>query len=191
MNDFVPENWWKDHDGDFCVIGAGGSAIAMGSYLMREEFKENYPKRIIVANRSQPRLTEIKNIFADMNPGGIEFEYYLCPNGEDNDKVLSNLKPYSVVVNATGLGKDRPGSPITDNGLFPKDSLIWEINYRGELNFMHQALAQKDQQNLHVEDGWRYFIYGWTEVIAEVFHIDINKEILDELDRLAQTTRPQ
>jgi hypothetical protein len=26
---------------------------------------------------------------------------------------------------------------------------------------------------MQVEDGWTYFIYGWTRVIAEVFDIDI------------------
>ena len=27
--------------------------------------------------------------------------------------------------------------------------------------------------NLKIEDGWVYFIHGWTRVIAEVFDIDI------------------
>ena len=39
--------------------------------------------------------------------------------------------------------------------------------------FLDQASAQKDARRLHVEDGWTYFIHGWTRVIAEVFHIDI------------------
>ena len=154
LSDFIPENWWRDHNGDFCVIGAGGSAIAMGSYLMRDEFKNNYPGRIIVTNRSQPRLTEIENIFHELNPGKIDLEFHLCPDSKDNDKVVSALKPYSVIVNATGLGKDRPGSPLSDDVIFPENSLVWEINYRGELNFMHQALSQKDSYNLHVEDSY-------------------------------------
>ncbi|HHT24291.1 MAG TPA: shikimate dehydrogenase [Clostridiaceae bacterium] len=189
LEDFVPENWWSEHNGDFCVIGAGGSAIAMGSYLMKEEFKGNYPNRIIVTNRSQPRLTEIERIFTDLDPGNIDFEYHLCPVSTDNDQILTSVKPYSVIVNATGLGKDRPGSPLTDNAKFPENSLVWEINYRGELDFMHQALAQEEEANLHVEDGWRYFIYGWTEVIAEVFHIEIKGEVLDNLDDIAKKFR--
>ena len=28
-------------------------------------------------------------------------------------------------------------------------------------------------RHLQIEDGWTYFIHGWTQVIAEVFHIDI------------------
>ena len=91
----------------------------------------------------------------------------------------------SLIINATGLGKDRPGSPLTDAAQFPQDGLVWEINYRGDLLFMHQAEAQEKEKNLHVEDGWKYFIYGWTQVISEVFDIPIEGEVLDELDKIA------
>lgn len=189
LSDFVPQMWWRDHDADFFVLGAGGSAISMGSYLVRDEFRGNFPKKIVVTNRSQPRLDAIKAIFDKLNPGGITFEYHLCPNPADNDNVMKSISPYSVVVNATGLGKDRPGSPLTDKCEFPENALVWEINYRGELNFMHQALAQKDRRNLHVEDGWRYFIYGWTQVISEVFHLPIEGELLENLDKIAKECR--
>ena len=189
LEDFVPENWWSEKGGDFYAIGAGGSAISMGSYLMRPEFKGNYPKRIIISNRSKPRLDEIEKIFTKLNPGGIEFQYHLCPEFEQNDEVLKTIRPNSVIVNATGLGKDRPGSPLTDACEFPEGSLVWEINYRGDLKFMHQALAQKDAKHLHVEDGWRYFIYGWTQVISEVFHTPIEGELLEKLDEIARGFR--
>jgi shikimate dehydrogenase len=90
-----------------------------------------------------------------------------------------------LIVNATGLGKDAPGSPITDKGQFPKDSLVWEINYRGDLIFMEQAKAQAAEKNLHVEDGWIYFIYGWTQVMEEVFHISIGRNLIDKLSEIA------
>jgi shikimate 5-dehydrogenase len=90
------------------------------------------------------------------------------------------------VVNATGLGKDAPGSPTTDAVSYPENSLVWEINYRGDLLFKRQAEAQQREKNLHVEDGWKYFIHGWTQVIAEVFHIDIDGEVLKKLSAIAQ-----
>ena len=189
MEHFVPKNYWKDHGGEVLILGAGGSAIAMGSYLMRPEFKGNYPSKIVIANRSLPRLQEIERIYKDLQPGGIEFEFHLTPETFQNDEVLKTIKPHSLIVNATGLGKDRPGSPLTDDCVFPEQSLVWEINYRGDLKFMHQALAQKESRNLHVEDGWIYFIYGWTLVIAEVFHVDIDSKKLAELDKLAATIR--
>ena len=188
LSDFVPKGWWGQ-GGDFYVMGAGGSAISMGCYLMRPEFKGDYPQRIIVSNRTKPRLDAIEEHFTELNPGGIECLYYLCPETSQNDEVLSKLKPYSVIVNATGLGKDRPGSPLSDAAQFPENAKVWEINYRGDLLFMHQANAQKEAKHLHVEDGWRYFIYGWTQVISEVFHVPIEGKVLDKLDEIASEYR--
>ena len=48
-----------------------------------------------------------------------------------------------MVVNATGLGKDSPGSPISDAATFPNGGIAWDFNYRGELLFLEQALSQK------------------------------------------------
>ena len=189
MEAFIPENHWKNTGAEVFIMGAGGSAIAMGAYLMQDKFKGNYPSKIVIANRSQPRLTEIERIFKQLDPGGIEFEYHLTPEAEMNDEVLKTIAPKSLIVNATGLGKDRPGSPLTDDCVFPKGSYVWEINYRGDLRFMHQALEQKEERNLYVEDGWIYFIHGWTQVIAEVFHLDIDQDKLNELDQIASQFR--
>lgn len=182
---FVPANYWKDYDGDVFIMGAGGSALAMSVYLTQQKFGDNVPSKITIANRSQPRLDEAKRILDGLNPK-TKFEFILNPTPADNDKTLASLKPHSIVINATGLGKDGPGSPLTDNCVFPKDSLVWELNYRGERLFMHQAEAQAAKSNLHIEDGWIYFIHGWTQVIAEVFHIDIVGETLEHLSDIAR-----
>lgn len=186
LENFVPANYWTDYDGDVLLLGAGGSSLAMSVYFTQEKFGDNVPKRIIIANRSQPRLDEAKRILDGINPK-TKFEFVLNPTPADNDKTLASLKPHSVIVNATGLGKDAPGSPLTDNCQFPQDSLVWEINYRGNLVFKDQAEAQMKEKNLHVEGGWTYFIHGWTQVIAEVFHIPIEGKILDELSEIAKS----
>lgn len=185
LENFVPANYWKDYDGDVLLLGAGGSSLAMSVYFTQEKFGDNVPKRIIIANRSQPRLDEAKRILDGINPR-TKFEFILNPTPADNDKTLASLKPHSVIVNATGLGKDAPGSPLTDACQFPQDSLVWEINYRGNLIFKDQAEAQMEAKNLHVEGGWTYFIHGWTQVISEVFHILIEGEILDKLSEIAK-----
>lgn len=182
LENFVPENYWKDYDGDVLILGAGGSALSMSVYFTQEKFGDNVPKHIIIANRSQPRLDSAKKILEHVNPK-TTFEFKLSPTPADNDKILASLKPHSVIVNATGLGKDGPGSPLTDACEFPQDSLVWELNYRGERLFLHQAEAQAEKKNLHVEAGWVYFIHGWTQVIAEVFHID---NILKDVPRLSE-----
>ena len=54
---------------------------------------------------------------------------------------------------------------------------------------MHQALRQKEEKNLHVEDGWIYFIHGWTQVIYEVFHINPGKDVFERLEKIAMDLR--
>lgn len=185
MEEFVPENYWKEHpEAGVFIMGAGGSAISMCSYYMRNAGKGNDPAKIVIANRSQPRLTEIQQINEGMNPANIPTEYYLTPMPGENDQVLAKMGKGSLIINATGLGKDRPGSPLTSEAVFPKDALVWEINYRGNLVFKDQAEAQKER-GVQVVDGWMYFIYGWTQVIAEVFHTEILGERLKEMDRIA------
>jgi shikimate 5-dehydrogenase len=83
--------------------------------------------------------------------------------------VLAELPAGSLVVNATGLGKDAPGSPLTDTARWPADAIAWDLNYRGDLVFLDQARAAGARH----EDGWVYFLHGWTQVIAEVFGVAI------------------
>ncbi|WP_316569160.1 shikimate dehydrogenase [Neobacillus sp. YIM B06451] len=188
MEAFIPENYWKDHGGELFLIGAGGSAIAISSYLLDPKNGENIPSKVVVANRSQGRLDEIARIIKEINPN-VEAEYHLTPEPTQNDALLAQLKPHSLVINATGLGKDRPGSPLTDDAIFPEESLVWELNYRGELDFMHQAIRQKEARKLYIEDGWIYFIHGWTQVVAEVFHIDITGKVFDRIEQISNQMR--
>jgi shikimate 5-dehydrogenase len=88
------------------------------------------------------------------------------------------------------MGKDTPGSPVTNAGLFPRDGIAWEINYRGELDFWHQAMAQQESRGVSVEDGWLYFLHGWTQVIAEVLHIEIDEQRFARLSEVAEDLRP-
>ncbi|MCR8633049.1 shikimate dehydrogenase family protein [Paenibacillus radicis (ex Xue et al. 2023)] len=185
---FIPDNFWNDYNGEIFIMGAGGSALAISSHLTDKKHGDNVPSKIIISNRSEPRLLSAEKLLGQIDTS-VEFEYHLCPDPADNDAILKRLKPYSLVINATGLGKDRPGSPLTDTCEFPQNGVVWELNYRGELDFMHQALKQKDMKKLHVEDGWIYFIHGWTQVIAEVFHTGIKGEIFDRLEKTTMDLR--
>ncbi|MBI4923276.1 MAG: shikimate dehydrogenase [Devosia nanyangense] len=169
---FVPASHWKTTGAELFCMGAGGSTIAITWYLSRAEFGPNRPSRIIVSNRSEARLAEIERIHREL-AFDVPTEYVLAPRPEDNDAVVRGLKSHSLVVNATGLGKDAPGSPLTDVVVFPRQALVWDLNYRGDLVFLDQARAQAKQSELTVEDGWVYFLHGWTQVIAEVFHVRI------------------
>jgi shikimate 5-dehydrogenase len=127
---------------------------------------------------------------ADQLDTDIAFELIQNTDPVVNNQILAGLPEYSVVINATGMGKDLPGSPITDQGLFPNHSRVWEINYRGELDFWHQAKSQEKSRDLTIHDGWLYFLHGWTQVIAEVLDIQLDQKLFDALTEAAQDLRP-
>ena len=172
LDAFIPQGYWSEHTSDVFLIGAGGSAIAIDWHLSRPERGSDRPRRTVASNRSAPRLEKLRKIH-EQSAGGVTLETVLAPQPTDNDDVLTTLPAYSVVINATGLGKDAPGSPLTDDVIFPLHSIAWDLNYRGDLIFLEQARRQQEERSLRVEDGWIYFIHGWTQVISEVFHIGI------------------
>ena len=172
LDGFLPARHFARTRADLFCMGAGGSTIAITWHLMQAARGADRPARILVSNRSQARLDHIRAIHAQMGEG-VPVTYHPAPMPQDNDALLATLAPGSVVVNATGLGKDAPGSPLTDAARFPQAGIAWELNYRGDLVFLRQARAQAGPRGLQVEDGWSYFIHGWTQVIAEVFAVDL------------------
>ena len=187
---FLPPGYWKETGAEVLVLGAGGSSVAITWYLMKEAHSDNRPSRIIVTNRTVPRLEQIEEIHRRLGTS-IPVEYHHAPNPETSDDICRRLKPGSLVINATGLGKDAPGSPLTDAAQFPENGMAWDFNYRGNLLFLDQARAQERVRDLKIEDGWIYFLHGWTRVIAEVFHIHIPTAgpVFDELSRIAACVR--
>ncbi len=184
---FLPRDWWRQNSQAAALIfGAGGSALAVSMYLMDPRHAENRPGKVVVTNRSRPRLEEMQRIHRQLDYG-VSCEYHHCPEFRQNDRVLETAAACSLVINATGLGKDRPGSPITDGARFPRNALAWDFNYRGDLGFL--ARARQGAGELVVEDGWIYFIHGWTQVIAEVFQIEIGPEMIERLSRIAAEVR--
>lgn len=174
--------------GHVLIFGAGGSSVATVLHLVNKEDAGDRPQKIIVTNRSQPRLNHMKEM-VDSLETDIEMTYIRNQDPRRHDELMASLPEGSIVINATGMGKDTPGSPITDEGLFPHNGIAWEFNYRGELDFMHQALRQAEARNVYVEDGWVYFLHGWSQVIGEVLDIEITDELFERLDKAAASTR--
>jgi shikimate 5-dehydrogenase len=174
--------------GEVLLFGAGGSSLATVLHLMRKEDAVDRPKRITVINRSQPRIDHMRRMVERLGTD-IEMVYIVNDDPVKNDKIMAALPEYSIVVNATGMGKDIPGSPITDAGLFPIKGIAWEFNYRGERDFMHQALAHVEERKVNVVDGWVYFIYGWAAVVCQVLHHPLSDELIEKLSVAGEKIR--
>lgn len=172
----APNNYFLRTEADLVLLGAGGSSLALTLFLHREnEAGRDVPSRLIVTNRSEQRLEEMQQLHSKWK-FQIPTEYLLCPDPEDNDRAISKARPKSVIANATGLGKDRPGSPLTHSALFPLEAIAWDFNYRGDLVFLQQAEAQSKHRGVVPVNGWYYFLHGWTRVIDQVFDIRIPTE---------------
>lgn len=68
---------------------------------------------------------------------------------------------------------------------------MWEFNYRGTLEFLHQAERQEAVRELRIEDGWRYFVHGWSQVLGDVFDMPMPRETVDRLAAAAAAARWQ
>lgn len=184
--DIAGADYFARHpDAEVLCLGAGGSGTAFTTRLL--EVKPG-PARITVTNRSPERLQVVHEIHRRAG-AAVPVEYRAVSRIEESDALVSALPPYSIVVNATGLGKDRPGSPISDAARFPQHGIAWEFNYRGDLVFLELARRQAAERDLRVEDGWRYFLYGWASHIGEVFGLDIDGMTFDRLAALAEPLR--
>lgn len=185
LDEFVPKHHWRRTHAHALLFGAGGSNLAITLHLLEGRDR---PERVIVVNRSAPRLQSMRVVHERFGVD-VPVQYVHNDDPRVNDALMRALPPGSLVVNGTGMGKDSPGSPISDDGVFPDSGLVWELNYRGELGFLHQANRQAAERSLRVEDGWRYFIHGWTCVIEEVFDVDMTPQLVDQLSEIALRVR--
>jgi len=54
---------------------------------------------------------------------------------------------------------------------------------------LKHARSVAADRDLVVVDGWRYFIHGWTQVIAEVFDLDLTPAVVERLSSIASAHR--
>ena len=192
LDAILGQGYFGRSGGHLLLLGAGGSAVALALHLLRKDLPADRPGRVVVVNRSAPRLARLRRMVkreVGAKESGIGFDFIQNNDPRMNDDILAGLPPGSVVINATGMGKDTPGSPLTDGAIFPRDGVVWELNYRGELDFMRQAQVQRADRNLTVVDGWDYFVHGWSQVISHVLHVQIGAPMFERLSELAAAVR--
>jgi shikimate 5-dehydrogenase len=186
LEEFLPSDHFRRGGAAALVLGSGGAGTALSHQL---GVRSDRPEQIICTALTSEPLEHARSVHQRAGIPEDLFRYELTADPRQADSLVSALPPGSLVVNATGMGKDRRGSPVTDEVTFPEHGLIWEFNYRGTLEFLQQARNQQAERGLYIEDGWRYFVHGWTQAIGEVFEVPMPAETVAELGRIAARVR--
>jgi shikimate dehydrogenase len=165
-------------------LGAGGAGTAICVRLLTGG---PAPPPILVADRDAARLTTLGEVCAGLDRGRVELARVAGP--DEADALLARQPEGSLVVNATGMGKDVPGSPLGDRARFPAGALVWDLNYRGDLGFLRQARDQAGPRGLELHDGWRYFLHGWSQHMAQVYDLAMPRARFEGLAEAAEPLR--
>ncbi|MEE6306320.1 hypothetical protein V1634_05675 [Plantactinospora veratri] len=186
VQDFLPNDHFGATGAEVVCLGAGGAGTALVWYLGQ---RADRPRRIVCTDTDPSRLAHLRGV---VERGGLPADlvgYRLVAEPGEIVALLDALPDGSLVVNATGLGKDRPGTPLPPGARLPRHGYAWDFNYRGSLEFLHQATEQQDERGLTVVDGWRYFIHGWSQAIAEIFDVPVDPATVRRLSAAAEAVR--
>jgi shikimate dehydrogenase len=186
LEDFLPPDHFTRTGAAALVLGSGGAGCAL-TYALG--LRSDAPSLIICTALDSTPLDHQRALHERAGIRADRLRYVVTPTPDDATVLLSQLPAGSLIVNATGMGKDRAGSPLTPSVAFPEGGYVWDFNYRGSLDFLAQARSQQANRSLVVEDGWRYFIHGWTEGIADVFDIEIPAAMIPRLSAVAAEVR--
>ena len=188
MRHFLGTRWWQNYpEAQVLLLGGGGAAVAMLVHLLTQA--RSRPQSVTIVEKRPDNLAHCQKVARNLEAHGMGLKFVLNSDPKTSDTLVQALPPGSLVINATGMGKDLPGSPVTDSVRYPFKGAVWELNYRGERPFLHQARAQADARHLTVVDGWHYFLYGWSSVMGLVFDVPITPERFKAFSDVSEASR--
>ena len=196
LRSMLPANHWRATDGRILCLGAGGAATAIALALLCRVDEDNIEPRpegdrpacLTFVDVREERIGALAAVIRSLDVrANLEMRVHAHP--AQNDALMASLPPGSLIINATGMGKDRPGSPITDRAVFPPQTIVWDLNYRGPLDFLRQARMQGGRAHLAIHDGWQYFLHGWTQTLSEILSADLTGDCFHTLSAIASKAR--
>ena len=168
------------------ILGAGGAGLSL-AYNLSDRLPEIAAERVVLTDVDPARVTTVRAIVAGWERAGAVTVELATPGV--NDRLVSQAPPGSLMVNASGAGKDRPGSPLAPAVRLPRRSIYWDFNYRGELPLLAHARSQAALDDLLVVDGRDYLVCGWMEALCFVVGRQPTDELLVRFDLAAQAAR--
>ncbi len=176
---------WLEGNRHAYILGAGGAGLAALWNLGYRGVGE--AKQITIVDPDPYRREMAKRISSDSSflchvtvTAGVDGQADECINGSEHG---------SLVINATGLGKDRAGSPVSSEFVFPCAATVWDFNYRGELEFLKLAESQAALRGLVIHDGFDYFACGWSFVMSRVAGRPWSLEVFSQFLSVAAAAR--
>lgn len=174
----VVDRIWPDDAGQVTCLGAGGTTVALAYHL-------STTRPGVQLACSDPNPEAVRRV-SRVARGPVVGHVGRGPW----DDLIADSPAGSLVVNATGMGKDRPGSPTTDRARFPCRSVVWELNYRGDLRLLDQARQQAKRGELEVHDGWELFCHGWAAALTVVLGLPDEAALGEAFVTAARPLRP-
>ncbi len=189
MRQFLGPDHWSGQSAEVLCLGGGGAGSAiLAQFLTSGSAEGNCPARITVVESHRMQIDRLRSLIARLG-SATPVELFESSDPLLNDRLIASLPPGSLVINATGMGKDVPGSPITGDAVFPRRGVVWELNYRGQLGFLEQARRQQATRGLQIEDGWHYFLLSWALIVGLVFDRPVDEATFARLSAAAMKFR--
>lgn len=181
LDHLLGPRYFADRSTHAVCLGAGGAGLAIAARLLTQDDR---PQAVVLVDRDEERLALARDMAGQLDTD-TPLHCILHADASANDELIAGSPSGALIINATGMGKDTPGAPITQSVSFPPGSIAWDLNYRGDLEFLRIAAREPAERGVRTADGWRYFLHGWTEVIAEVFELELTPERFDGLAAIA------
>jgi shikimate 5-dehydrogenase len=154
----VVDEIWPEGAHVVC-LGAGGTAVALGRHLLARPVP---PPKVVFADRNAAAAAHLREVLGGWASGRTAVEVLV---GDGTwDALVAASPPGTLVVNATGLGKDAPGCPVSAAVRFPRGATVWDLNYRGDLAMLRYAR----RDGLVPHDGWSLFNHGWAAALGPI-----------------------
>lgn len=150
---------------ELVILGGGGAGRAIA--LAGARLGNGRVSKITLTERSAEVRAELAGKVKEIAALNRDIDFDI-QDGEANNEVVERSAPGSLIVNATGVGKDAAGSPISVNVRFPPGAVAWDLNYRGDLGFLRCATAQSGSREVMALDGWNYFVRNWFECLMRL-----------------------
>ncbi|MEN3309988.1 MAG: shikimate dehydrogenase [Micromonosporaceae bacterium] len=171
-------------------LGSGGAATALLLALHLDPTtgrpRADLPAHTTFTDTDPDALDALRAVAqrAGIQPARLSYAHVHDRTG--NDALVASLPAPALVINATGLGKDTPGSPLTHDAPLRPGTVAWDFNYRGDLTFLRQARAA----GATTVDGWDYFVAGWAGGLTAIAGTPLTSDLLTRLSRAAAGYRP-